>query len=133
MASFDSSEHPHRRRNALTGEWVLVSPHRADRPWQSQTEDPPEDERPRYDPDCYLCPGNDRSGDATNPDYSDTFVSTNDFSALKLGTPEGTWSPNGDAPKAINFADIPRAKDPVYNVAAFGILGITAALYVLFW
>ena len=105
MASFDSSEHPHRRRNALTGEWVLVSPHRADRPWQGQTEDPPEDERPRYDPDCYLCPGNDRAGDATNPEYTDTFVFTNDFSALKLGTPEGTGRPNGDALEGLFQAE----------------------------
>lgn len=95
MASFTPSEHPHRRRNALTGEWVLVSPHRAERPWQGQTEDPPEDERPKYDPECYLCPGNDRAGDAQNPDYDDTFVFTNDFSSLKLDTPSGTWRPGG--------------------------------------
>jgi UDPglucose--hexose-1-phosphate uridylyltransferase len=95
VPSFDSSEHPHRRRNALTGDWVLVSPHRAERPWQGQTETPPGDERPKYDPECYLCPGNERAGDAQNPEYPDTFVFTNDFSALKLDTPEGSWNANG--------------------------------------
>ena len=90
--SFAPSEHPHRRRNALTGDWVLVSPHRADRPWQGQTEEALSEERPRYDPDCYLCPGNARAGDAQNPDYEETFVFTNDFSALKLDTPEGRWN-----------------------------------------
>lgn len=82
------AEHPHRRRNALTGEWVLVSPHRADRPWQGQTEEAPGDDRSAYDPDCYLCPGNDRAGDAENPDYEGTFVFDNDFSALYLDLPE---------------------------------------------
>jgi UDPglucose--hexose-1-phosphate uridylyltransferase len=97
MTSFDPSDHPHRRRNALTGDWVLVSPHRAKRPWQGQTEEPPEDERSAYDPDCYLCPGNERAGDAQNPDYDGTFVFTNDFSSLKLDTPGGTWNANGEA------------------------------------
>ena len=101
MASFDPSEHPHRRRNALTGDWMLVSPHRMGRPWQGQTEDTPVDERPAYDPDCYLCPGNERAGDARNPDYTDTFVFTNDFSALKLNTPAGTWDANGEADEGL--------------------------------
>jgi len=97
------SEHPHRRYNALTGEWVLVSPHRADRPWEGQTEDPPQDERPAYDPDCYLCPGNDRAGDAQNPDYDETFVFDNDFSALYLDCPE-------DGPDAGPDSDLFRAR-----------------------
>ena len=97
MSSFDASEHPHRRRNALTGDWVLVSPHRAKRPWQGQVEDTPPDERPAYDPDCYLCPGNERAGDAQNPDYTGTFAFTNDFSALRLDTPEGKFDTDGTA------------------------------------
>ena len=54
---------PHRRLNILTGEWVLVSPHRMKRPWQGQLEEIPPDDRPAYDPKCYLCPGNERAGD----------------------------------------------------------------------
>ena len=76
------SEAPHRRRNPLTGEWVLVSPHRSQRPWQGQVERPVPDFLPAYDPDCYLCPGNMRAGGVRNPDYQSTFVFTNDFSAL---------------------------------------------------
>src|SRR5919199_2002707 len=79
------AEAPHRRRNALTGEWVLVSPHRTRRPWQGQIERRPEDARPRYDPACYLCPGNERAGGVRNPDYGGTFVFDNDFAALLPG------------------------------------------------
>jgi UDPglucose--hexose-1-phosphate uridylyltransferase len=74
---------PHRRRNALTGEWVLVSPHRTERPWQGQVERRPSQERPAYDPTCYLCPGNKRAGGARNPEYAGTFVFENDFAALR--------------------------------------------------
>jgi UDPglucose--hexose-1-phosphate uridylyltransferase len=75
-------EHPHLRLNALTGEWVLVSPHRTQRPWQGQVESPVRKTEPQYDPQCYLCPGNGRAGGARNPDYKETFVFTNDYSAL---------------------------------------------------
>jgi UDPglucose--hexose-1-phosphate uridylyltransferase len=78
---------PHRRLNVLTGEWVLVSPHRMKRPWQGQVEALPPDDRPAYDPNCYLCPGNERAGGQRNPDYTSTYAFDNDFAALR---PEGT-------------------------------------------
>jgi UDPglucose--hexose-1-phosphate uridylyltransferase len=78
------TEDPHRRRNALTNEWILVSPHRATRPWQGEVAQPQSASEPTYDPDCYLCPGNTRVGGVSNPDYTSTFVFENDFAALKL-------------------------------------------------
>ena len=75
---------PHRRFNPLTQEWVLVSPHRARRPWLGQVEKIPPENLPAYDPQCYLCPGNARAGGHQNPAYTSTFVFDNDFSALLL-------------------------------------------------
>ncbi|MDC7226419.1 MAG: UDP-glucose--hexose-1-phosphate uridylyltransferase [Spirochaetales bacterium] len=76
------NEDPHRRLNILTGEWVKVSPHRTKRPWNGQVEKLPLDRLPEYDPGCYLCPGNTRSGGVENPDYEETFVFDNDFMAI---------------------------------------------------
>ena len=73
---------PHRRKNLLTGEWVLVSPQRMKRPWQGERKSPPPAARPSHDPDCYLCPGNARMGGLDNPDYSGTHTFPNDFPAL---------------------------------------------------
>ena len=76
--------------NRLTGEWVLVSPHRTQRPWQGQVEAPAVVERPEFDPECYLCPGNTRANGEVNPQYPSTFAFRNDFSALVPEVPAGS-------------------------------------------
>jgi UDPglucose--hexose-1-phosphate uridylyltransferase len=87
-----SSDHPHRRYNPLTDEWVLCSPHRTKRPWQGQVEKPPASQLPSYDPECYLCPGNERAGGVRNPPYTSTFVFENDYAALLPHIPD--WKEN---------------------------------------
>lgn len=83
----DLRKDTHRRYNLLTREWVLVSPHRTDRPWQGQVEKTDKVELPQYDPTCYLCPGNERAGGVQNPKYESTFVFDNDFPAMLPDTP----------------------------------------------
>lgn len=87
-------DRPHRRRNALTGAHVLVSPHRGARPWLGRTEPVAASTLPSYDPGCYLCPGNARVGGDRNPRYETVFVFENDFAAL---FPDGGESATGDA------------------------------------
>lgn len=82
----DLQNYSHKRYNILTGEWVLVSPHRAKRPWQGRNEKISREKRPVYDPECYLCAGNLRINGEKNPDYKDVFVFTNDFAALQSQT-----------------------------------------------
>ena len=73
---------PHRRWNPLTGQYVLVSPNRTQRPWQGKQEAVPQAQRPAHDPACYLCPGNTRVGGQVNPAYTGTFAFDNDFASL---------------------------------------------------
>jgi len=81
--SSDLQEYSHKRFNILTGEWVLVSPHRSKRPWQGQNEAVSNEKRASHDKDCYLCAGNTRINGEVNPQYQDTFVFVNDFGALQ--------------------------------------------------
>ncbi|MBE2897522.1 galactose-1-phosphate uridylyltransferase [Pasteurellaceae bacterium 20609_3] len=92
--TFDATEHPHRRYNPLKDEWILVSPHRAKRPWSGQNEAPARDELPSYDPNCFLCPGNTRISGEKNPDYKGTYVFQNDFAALMTDSPDAPQSDN---------------------------------------
>ena len=78
----DFNNTPHRRKNILTGEWVLVSPHRTKRPWQGKKDKPQVIPQATYDPNCYLCPGNERAGGAKNPNYTGAYSFQNDFAAL---------------------------------------------------
>ncbi len=91
---FDIKEHSHTRLNILTGEWILVSPHRMKRPWQGKVEDLQKDTRPPYDASCYLCAGNKRMDGSVNPDYTNSFVFTNDFSSLLADAPVGEINEN---------------------------------------
>lgn len=95
FTQFEPTEHPHRRLNVLTGEWILVSPHRAKRPWQGQVETPDTRTQPSYDPSCYLCPSNTRINGTQNPPYQGPFVFGNDFAALAEGIPAASLDDDG--------------------------------------
>ena len=93
--NFNFEEHPHQRLNILTGDWILVSPHRTKRPWQGKVEAAAVSKRPAYDEKCYLCPGNERSDGSINPKYTAPYAFTNDFSSLLNDTPLGEINVNG--------------------------------------
>lgn len=88
-------QNPHRRFNPLKREWVLVSPHRTQRPWQGQMEKPVQPAALQYDPECYLCPGNMRAGGQRTDNYTSTYVFENDFAALKPDAPLFTMDEGG--------------------------------------
>jgi UDPglucose--hexose-1-phosphate uridylyltransferase len=95
MTMFNLKEHSHTRMNMLTGEWVLISPHRVKRPWLGKMESVSSDDRPAYDAGCYLCPGNARSEGLKNPAYVKPYIFVNDFSAILAGSPNGEFNKGG--------------------------------------
>ncbi|CRL07312.1 CLUMA_CG020291, isoform A [Clunio marinus] len=87
MMEFIATEHQHRRFNPMTGQWILVSPHRMKRPWSGQNEPPQKTNLEEFDPTNPLCPGVTRQNGQKNPQYESTFVFTNDFPALLEDVP----------------------------------------------
>ena len=81
------STYQHRRYNPLSGEWLLVSPHRTERPWLGRQETPSATTAPEYDKNCYLCPGNRRANGERNPHYRAPYIFENDYAALRSTTP----------------------------------------------
>ena len=114
MSQLELQQTPHRRFNPLLREWVLVSPHRTDRPWQGRVERAAPGNQPRYDPNCYLCPGNERAGGSRNPKYQSTFVFDNDYAALLPDTGQA-----GTAEKKEAGLLIARAERGICRVVCF--------------
>jgi UDPglucose--hexose-1-phosphate uridylyltransferase len=103
---------PHRRKNALTGEWVTVSPQRTKRPWQGDEADVTEAAGVSYDPDCYLCPGNTRANGLVNPDYAGPWAFDNDFPALFNEIGSNQIGPNEIGPEKASL-DKTRSADAI--------------------
>jgi UDPglucose--hexose-1-phosphate uridylyltransferase len=88
VQSPSASQFPHRRYNPLRRQWVLVSPHRTQRPWQGEVNPSSGFSNVHYDPECYLCPGNTRAGEHITPPYESVFIFENDYAALLPDSPE---------------------------------------------
>jgi len=88
------AQYPHRRWNPLRQAWVMVSPHRTQRPWQGEMGQKAAPFGVAYDPEYYLCPGNKRAGGAVNPSYDSIFSFINDYAALLPDLPATIAAPS---------------------------------------
>ena len=76
------------RWHPLREEWVIISAHRQNRPWNGQLDKQEQVKIPEYVADCYLCPGNPRVSGKRNPDYTTTYVFDNDAPCVGLNAPQ---------------------------------------------
>ena len=97
-------EFPHRRFNPLRREWVLVSPHRTERPWQGELGKASGFSEVHYDRQCYLCPGNTRAGGKVTPKYESVYVFDNDYAALLPNPTTPAPGVNGD-PELLRWTE----------------------------
>ncbi len=81
------------RWHPLRREWVIISSHRNERPWQGERVAEAARSLPPYVPDCYLCPGNARSSGRRNERYSGVFVFDNDHPCVGPGAPSAPPAP----------------------------------------
>ncbi|OLD15397.1 MAG: galactose-1-phosphate uridylyltransferase [Acidobacteria bacterium 13_1_40CM_3_65_5] len=81
------------RWHPLRREWVIISSHRNERPWQGERVAEAERSLPPYVPDCYLCPGNPRSSGRRNERYSGVYVFDNDHPCVGPEAPKTTAPP----------------------------------------
>ncbi|MBT4482525.1 MAG: galactose-1-phosphate uridylyltransferase [Candidatus Latescibacteria bacterium] len=73
-----------KRWDPLNGEWVIIAPATAVRPWSGILVSNTKNELPEFDPGCYLCPGVKRASGEINPDYTDIYVFENDFPSFSM-------------------------------------------------
>jgi UDPglucose--hexose-1-phosphate uridylyltransferase len=77
-----------KRWHPYLGEWVIIAPVTAGRPWSGTIVKPSEHALPPFDPGCYLCPGVIRASGQKNPQYDNVYIFDNDFPSLTSGSIE---------------------------------------------